>query len=350
MREIEMRNTNGISFLAVAEFDGKAYFSAWYHNGLFQLHKDGTADFIMLFDRYGGESPEHEFALTVKDAIMFIPSSSEDEIAIFTPKDKRIEYLRYPASEKKCTCRPFWGYVNRNNITYLLPNSYDAVLAFDSENRTFFRYVLPVGSDAFDEEKSALIDGVIVDETVYFCPWNYDNIISFDLRTFEFKILCKVKRNTFRHMLCIDGKIYLIPRILESGLMLYDMKENTLLEKDIPSVIRGICICAFADETGNIYFLPHNIGKVWIWNPVSETLDSINLKIHSGIKEDDLYFNEARDLWGGKIISSDYEILPHLIFDGKEVKLLNINKSQKLFYDILMNMMEKHTGTIICEY
>ncbi len=350
MREIEMHDTNGITFLAVAECGGKTYFSAWGRNGLFELHRDGRADFIMLFDKYDGESPMHEFAFRIRDTIMFIPSGPENEIAVFTPETRKIEYLKYPASEKKYTCRPFWGYVSRNNITYLLPNSYDAVLAFDHDSGKFTRYVLPVKSDAFGEEKWVIINGTTVDETVYFCPWGCSDLISFDLQTLEFKIWGKVKEDTFRHMFYVDGKLFLIPRILNSAFIIYDIQKNTFLERTMPSGMKGICICAFADENGNIYLLPNNESKVWIWNPVLETLRSIELKICGGFKKNELCFNEARDLWGGKIMSTNLEMLSHLMFDGKEIRLFDISKSNGLFLDILMNMVENHKGITVYEY
>ena len=350
MQEIEMHNTNGITFLAVAEVGGKTYFSAWYHNGIFQLHKDGTVEFIMLFDRYGDESPRHEFAFVIKDTIVFVSSLPEYEIVLFSPGDKKIEYLKYPVSEKTCVYRPFWGYVNRNNTTYLLPNCYDAVLAFNLDNRTFSRYVLPVERDAFCEEASVIVGGTAVDEAVYFCPWNCSEIISFNLLTLEFKILGKVPKNVFRHMLYIDKKIILIPRMLGASILVYDIEENTLAEKEMPPMIQGICICVFVDEKGNMYFFPHGQGKVWIWNLASETLDMIKLKTNNEVKIEQLYFNEARDLWGGKIIFTDYETLSHLLFDGKEIKLFDINKKQGLFLDILMNMVDNHIGMAVYEY
>lgn len=350
MQEIEMHNTNGITFLAVAEVGGKTYFSAWYHNGIFRLHKDGTTEFIMLFDKYGDESPRHEFAFAIKDTIAFVSSRLENGIVLFFPEEKKVEYLDYPVSQKNCTYRPFWGYVSRNDTTYLLPGCYDAVLAFNQEDKTFCRYVLPVEKDAFCEEASVIVGGVTVDETVYFCPWNCSEIISFNLKNFEYKVLGKVQKKVFRHMFYIDRKIILVPRILGSGLLVYDIQDNSLTEKEMPSMMQGICICAFADERGNLYFLPHGEGKVWIWNPVSDTLDMIELKISNGDVRQQLYFNETRDLWGGKIIFTDYETLSHLLFDGREIKPFDINKKQGLFLDILKSMADNHTGAVVYEY
>lgn len=350
MRELEVHTTNGLVFLAVAEFDGKTYFSAWEHNGLFRLHKDGTTDFIMLFDKYGDVSPKHEFAVGLKDAIMFIPSSSENEIALFTPKDNKIEYLKYPSPEKECAFRPFWGYVKKDATTYLLPNSYDAVLAFDEDSKEFFRYILPVGKDAFCEEKSVFIGGITVDKAVYFCPWNSSEMISFDLETFEFEILGEVSKNTYRHIFYIDEKLYLIPRTLGLDTTVYDLREKIFWKKSMPSAVKGICICSFADEEGNIYLIPNNENVVWIWNPLSDTLDSADIKLIQNAPDSELCFNESRDLWGGKIISTDLETLSTLLFNGKELKTLDINKGRGLFLDILMSMVKNHDRCVIYEY
>lgn len=345
-----MHDTNGIIFLAVAELDGETYFSSWYHNGLFRLHKDGTTDFIMLFDKYGDVSPKHEFAIGMRNAIMFIPSSSEHEIALFTPKEKKIEYLKYPDSEKKCMYRPFWGYAARNNTTYLLPNNYDAILAFDQDSKEFFRYILPVNNNAFDEEQSVLIDGITVGETVYFCPWNCSDMISFNLETFEFEILGEVAKTTYRHIFYIEGKLYLIPRILTHDIMVYDVQKKELQKRVMPSAIQGICICAFADDEGNIYLLPNNENVVWIWNPLSDTLDSADVKISPNAPDGGLCFNESRDLWKGKIIFTALETLSSLLFDGKELNTFDIDRGRGLFLDILISMMENHDGTTMYEY
>jgi len=350
MREIEMHDINGITFLAAAECGGKTYFSAWGYNGLFELHQDGKADFIMLFDKYDGESPMHEFAFRIRDTIMFIPSRSENEIAVFTPETKKIEYLKFPASEKKCTYRPFWGYVSRNNITYFLPNSYDAVLALDHDSGKFTRYVLPVEADSFCKDESVIISGITVDETVYFCPYHCSDLISFHLRTCEFKILGKVKKSTFRHMFYADGKIYLLPRTLSSDFIIYNIKKNTFLERTMPSVMKGICICAFDGGNGNIYLLPDNEHKVWIWNLISDTLHSIEIKISRETENNELCFKEARDLWGGKMISTNLDTLSCLRFDGKEIRPFHISKSDGLFLDILMNMVDNHTEITVYEY
>ncbi len=350
MREIEMHDTNGITFLAVAESGGKTYFSAWNHNGLFQLHQDGTTDFIMLFDKYGDESPSHEFAISIRDSVMFIPSVSDNEIAIFTPKTGEIKYLKYPVSKKVCMCRPFWGYVNRKKTTYLLPNSYDAVLAFHQDSGEFQRYVLPVEADAFCEEKSVFINGITVDETVYFCPWNYSDVISFNLETHEFQVLGKVKKNTFRHMFYLDKKIFLIPRVLETDFIAYDINENLFLERGMPSGIKGICVCAFADKNGNIYFLPNGENNIWRWNPAFKSLDLIKLKISNKISKDRLSFNEARDLWGGTIISPTLETVSRLMFNGEKIELLDISKKNQLFWNILTSMLDNHSGVTIHEY
>ena len=350
MQKLEMHDTKGMAFLAVAESGGHTYFSAWNHNGLFQLHEDGKADFIMLFDKYGSESPKHEFAIGIRDIILFIPSSLENEIVIFTPKNRKIEYLEYPVSEKKCMYRPFWGYVSRNNIIYLLPNSYDAVLTLDLDSREFIRYVLPVEGAAFYEEKSVIISGILVGETVYFCPWNCSNIISFDLETYEYKVLGKVKKNTFRHMFYIDKKFFLIPRSLDDSLVIYDTSAKVLLQENIPHSIKGICVCAFTDEKNNIYFLPNNEKKIWIWNPISEDLSSIDIGVSNENKKNALNFNEARDLWNGKIISTDWDTLSHLIFDGKGIKVFDICTNDGIFLDILMSMIKNQTEAIFYEY
>lgn len=350
MRELEMHVTNGLVFLAVAELDGETYFSAWGHNGLFRLHKDGTTDFIMLFDKYGDVSPKHEFAIGMRDTIMFIPSNSEQEIALFTPKDKKIEYLKYPAPEKECMYRPFWGYVKRNTTIYLLPNSYDAVLAFDQNSKEFFRYVLPVERETFCEEKSVFIGGITVDNIVYFCPWNSSEMISFNLETSEFEILGETAKTTYRHIFHIEGKLYLIPRILTLDIMVYDLQKKELQKRVMPSAIQGICICAFADDKGNIYLLPNNENVVWIWNPLSDTLDSADIKIGQNAPDNGLCFNESRDLWKGKIIFTALETLSSLLFDGKEFKTFDIDRGKGLFLDILISMMENHDGTTIYEY
>lgn len=350
MQEIEMHDTNGITFLAVAESDEKTYFSAWNHNGLFQLNRDGTTEFIMLFDQYGNNFPCHEFAISVRDTIMFIPSRAEDKIAIFTPKTRKMEYLKYPVPKKECIFRPFWGYVSRNNITYLLPNSYDAVLAFNQDSKEFYRYVLPVEKEIFCEEKSVFVSGITIEEKVYFCPWNCDYIISFSLETCEFHVLGKVKKNIFRHMFYINKKIFLIPRLLDSDFIVYDISENTFLERSMPSVIKGVCICAFADENGNIYLLPNNENKIWIWNPIFETLDLIDLKINSKLQNDELAFNEARNLWGGTIISPTIENISHLVFNEEKIEVFDISKKKRLFWDILTSMLDSHVGVMIHEY
>lgn len=350
MRDIEMHETKGITFLAVAESCGNTYFSAWNHNGLFQLHEDGTADFITLFHKCGGESPRHEFAIGIRDMILFIPSRPEQEIAIFIPKTEEVEYVNYPAPEKKCLCRPFWGYINENDILYLLPNNYDAILAYNLDSRTFFRYVLPIKTEAFGDEKSVFIGGETVGKTVYFCPWNCEDLVSFDLQTFEFKMLGKVNKNTYRHIFVIDQKIFLFPRILEDGFVVYDLRENSLAERDTSLMMEGVCVCTFITECGEIFFLPNEKNKAWIWNTVSGALSSIEIKVKSEEKVDALNFYEARDLWGGKIISTDWDNLSQLFVDGEEINVFDVKRDEDLFLKILMNMQGNHTGMLIYEY
>lgn len=349
MRDLEMHETNGITFLAVAEAGDTTYFSAWNHNGLFQLHKDGTTKFIMLFDKYGETSPRHEFAIKIKDSIMFIPSSSENEIAIFTPGNKKIEYLEYPPSAKKCLYRPFWGYTQKGDTIYLLPNSYDAVLAFDQRRQEFFRYILPIENDAFYEDKSVVIGGITVGETVYFCPWNHNEILSFNLQSFTFDVLGRIAKNTFRHMFYMDGKLFLLPRVLSNNYMVYDLESKELQEKNMPSVMQGICVCMFTDNLGNIYLLPDGKNKFWLWNPLSDTLNYADIKIDNNEPIDELCFNESRDLWNGKIIFAARENLSALQFDGNILRPFDIDKGKGLFLDILISMVENHDGRILYE-
>lgn len=350
MRELELHDTNGIIFLAVAEVNGEAYFSSWYHNGLFRLHKDGATEFIMLFDKNGDESPWHEFAVGAEDTVMFVPASMENEIALFTPQDMKMEYLKFPSSGKKCLGRPFWGYAKENNITYLLPNNYDAVLAFNEDSKRFLRYVLPVDKDIFSKGESVFANGVTVDKTVYFCPWNCSGVLTFNLQTMEFKTVARVAERTFRHIFHIDGRLYFIPRALGTDIVIYDIKENCLLEKAMPEAVRGACICMFHDGEGSIYLLPDRGDRVWIWNPASGALDSIALKIPGDIELGQVCFNEARALWNGRIIFTAQETLSAMLFDKKEFRAFDIGRGEGLFLDMLLSMVRHREGITVHEY
>lgn len=342
--------SNGIRSLSWTLIEGDVYLSAWEHNGLFKIDKDGKAKLINLFKTNGKPYIHHEFSVNAKEKVWFIPTDYGDSIAVFNPSENNIQYIKIPQMEFAPIGRLFINGTYYDNKVILIPGNYDAILEYNADTFEAKRIPLNIEAELFKNNKSVFISGVLKNKEWIFLPWGYDRLVKYDMEKQEISESISIERETYRHIIEIEGKLYLLPRIFgKQSCLLIKQEENDISEIAVPTEIKGVCISAF-NIRNCIFFLVDGENICWKWNVQDDTFEKIYIDVENALIEHELLFGEARKFADKYIVSTQYDYLTNIVFSENAYAVLDINKETDLFLKTLFFMMQTNSKDLVYEF
>lgn len=216
-----------ISFFAGVEYDNKVYFSAYTHNGLYEMDLE-TRDcrLISFFAKEDIAPMLHRQAFLYKEYAWFIPQEGKF-ISKLNLKNFEISYYNF-AVEIECPSdvRQYHAFacgIKEKNMLYLIPQSVDAVVAIDMESDEIKEF-----HSVIDPKTEMAVDAAIHGDNLYifFAESGYYrklDLRSGDCQDYDFD---KGTRNVY----CVERQFWILTAESKSVLK-YDIENNVVLKE-----------------------------------------------------------------------------------------------------------------------
>jgi len=147
-----------LGFFAGVEYDGKIYFSACTHNGLYTMDlKTKGVEYVTCFEYENSKHVLHRFAFRRDNIAWFIPQTGKC-IARVNLETFEINYHEIPMAKMKKDLDIVFiaGFELDNNRYCLLPRNFNDIIILDIENDS-----ITTLSDIVDSENEWIVDGFV---------------------------------------------------------------------------------------------------------------------------------------------------------------------------------------------
>lgn len=328
---IKTENEKGIkklSFLAGCVAGEELYFSSWTGRGFYKMNlQTGQCIPLKVFDEETESMFLYSQAVHFENSVWFIPAYGE-YIAKVDLETLEIEYIHLPQNGKEI--------LGKNGIRYakfkccykegatelwLAPIGYNMFLKVDMRTGQVSEYSELRKKLVFKDGMSYFSDACLVEDKVWLCPWDGEELAVFDTQTAEFQFRkWEYAEANYRIIRNYKDQAVFLPQTAPKDILL--ISQNTYKERIISIDV------AWETKTDLMYLVADVIGKQLFLAPFQANeyvlIDLENGKIQADTKfheyaEDRSWVPEryqASIRYGSKIIyMSDSKNIPLMILD-----------------------------------
>lgn len=316
---LDLKNMGRKHFYAGAIIGDFLYYSNWNSKGLFRV--DLQSDEVEIVDVFESSNTGklYNFAVPFENQVWFIPCALEERIAIYDVNKGNLEYLSLPKAKRLGQYELFKDYYIVGRNVWLIPYSYDAVLKINVDDKKMTR---------LDDKKVDVAMGGLpqfiksckYEEKIFLCPWGYDKVGVVNTDTLEINELDRnIPQRTFRNILTINDKLYLIPFDISSGLLEYNLRTQEWLSIEPGGNLEGEYIAVFYDEKSQkLVLFPYTGHEMLLLDVDTWKSDVISINIDGKEITENPYWCEVRKMGNQVWVIAEGRGISELIYKGMD--------------------------------
>lgn len=345
-----------LSFLAGCIVGDELYFSSWMDRGFYKMNlQTGQCIPLGVFGKETESVLLYSQAVYFENTIWLIPAYAQNIVKI-NLETLKIEYLNLPENGKEI--------LGKNDIQYskfkccykegtselwLAPLGYNMFLKVDMRTNQITEYSELRKRLAFKDGMNHFSDACMVEDKVWFCPRDGEELVIFDTKTGEFQYRkWEHAAKNYRTVRNYKDQAVFLPQAAPKDILL--ISQNTYKERTISIDVE------WETRTDFMYLVADVIGRQLLLAPY-QAHEYVVIDLESGeIQADTKLYKYAEDmLWGPQqyqnsirngtkiIYTSDSTDTPLMMLDLESNRVSYLEKIVEwdIYRNFLINLIKK---------
>lgn len=345
-----------LSFLAGCIVGDELYFSSWMDRGFYKMNlQTGQCIPLGVFGKETESALLYSQAVYFENTVWLIPAYAQNVVKIDL-KTMKIEYLNLPENGKEI--------LGKNGIRYskfkccykegaselwLAPLGYNMFLKVDMRTNQITEYSELRKRLAFKDGMNYFSDACMVEDKLWFCPRDGEELVIFDTQTGEFQYRkWEHAEKNYRTVRTYKDQVVFLPQADPKDILL--ISQNTYKERTISIDVE------WETRTDFMYLVADVIGRQLLLAPY-QAHEYVVIDLESGeIQTDTKLYKYAEDMswgpqqfqnsirYGTKIIyTSDSINMPLMMLDLENNRVSYLEKIVEwdIYRNFLINLIKK---------